>query len=150
MNEKICEIITKLSKEKQKKKLRLFAKLDLNTKLEIFDNHKIIFYNLKNIHKNKYTENSILSYCAFLLSLKKKKKNTTEETIKIIKFKKMKQPKARKKEKLLQYYPLVKQLKQANTSYRDISDYLLKYHKFKISYSTICKLYNKIEKGEIK
>ena len=32
----------------------------------------------------------------------------------------MKQPKARKKEKLLQYYPLVKQLKQTNTSYRDI------------------------------
>lgn len=62
----------------------------------------------------------------------------------------MKQPKARKKEKLLQYYPLVKQLKQANTSYRDISDYLLKYHKFKISYSTVYKLYNKIEKGEIK
>ena len=150
MNEKICEIITKLSKESQNQKLRLFAKLDLNTKLEIFDNHKIIFYNLKNIHKNKDTENSMLSYCAFLLSLDNFQKNTTEETIKIIKFKKMKQPKARKKEKLLQYYPLVKQLKQANTSYKDISDYLLKYHKFKISYSTICKLYNKIEKGEIK
>ena len=45
MNEKICEIITKLSKESQNQKLRLFAKLDLNTKLEIFDNHKIIFYN---------------------------------------------------------------------------------------------------------
>ena len=57
MNEKICEIITKLSKESQNQKLRLFAKLDLNTKLEIFDNHKIIFYNLKNIHKNKDTEN---------------------------------------------------------------------------------------------
>ena len=39
---------------------------------------------------------------------------------------------------------------EVNTSYKDISDYLLKYHKFKISYSTICKLYNKIEKGEIK
>ena len=150
MNEKICEIITKLSKESQNQKLRLFAKLDLNTKLEIFDNHKIIFYNLKNIHKNKDTENSILSYCAFLLSLDNFQKNTTEETIKIIKFKKIKQPKARKKEKLLQYYPLVKQLKQANTSYRDISDYLLKYHKFKISYSTICKLCIKIEKEESK
>ena len=99
MNEKICEIITKLSKESQNQKLRLFAKLDLNTKLEIFNNHKIIFYNLKNIHKNKDTENSILSYCAFLLSLDNFQKNTTEETIKIIKFKKMKQPKARKKEK---------------------------------------------------
>ena len=111
MNEKICEIITKLSKESQNQKLRLFAKLDLNTKLEIFDNHKIIFHTLKNIHKNKDTENSILSYCAFLLSLNNFQKNTTEETIKIIKFKKIKQPKARKKEKLLQYYPLVKQLK---------------------------------------
>ena len=150
MNEKICEIITKLSKESQNQKLRLFAKLDLNTKLEIFDNHKIIFHTLKNIQKNKDAENSMLSYCAFLLSLDNFQKNTTEETIKIIKFKKIKQSKARKKEKLLQYYPLVKQLKQANTSYRDISDYLLKYHKFKISYSTICKLCNKIEKGEIK
>ena len=78
MNEKICEIITNLSKESQNQKLRLFAKLDLNTKLEIFDNHKIIFYNLKNIHKNKDTENSILSYCAFLLSLDNFQKNTTE------------------------------------------------------------------------
>ena len=42
MNEKICEIITKL-KESQNQKLRLFAKLDLNTKLEIFDNHKLFF-----------------------------------------------------------------------------------------------------------
>lgn len=150
MNEKMCETITKLSKESQNQRLRLFAKLDLNTKLEIFNNHKIIFYNLKCIHKNKDTENSILSYCAFLLSLDNFQKNTTEETIKIIKFKKMKQPKTRKKEKLLQYYPLVKQLKQTNTSYRDISDYLLKYHKFKISYSTICKLCNKIEKEESK
>ena len=49
MNEKICEIITKLSKESQNQKLRLFAKIDLNTKLEIFDNHKIIFHTLKNI-----------------------------------------------------------------------------------------------------
>ena len=150
MNEKMCETITKLSKESQNKRLRLFAKLDLNTKLEIFNNHKIIFYNLKNIHKNKDTENSMLSYCAFLLSLDNFQKNTTEETIKIIKFKKIKQPKSRKKEKLLQYYPLVKQLKQANTSYKDISDYLLKYHKFKISYSTIYKLCIKIEKEESK
>ena len=63
MNEKICEIITKLSKESQNKKLRLFAKLDLNTKLEIFDNHKIIFHTLKNIHKNKEQ-----SLCMFPIS----------------------------------------------------------------------------------
>ncbi|MFY4758189.1 hypothetical protein ACOTVP_03630 [Aliarcobacter butzleri] len=145
---KICENITKLNIESQNQKLRLFIKLDLKTKIEIFENHKIIFHKLNN--KNKSIEHSILSYCAFLLSLDNFQKNTTEETIKIIKFKKMKQPKTRKKEKLLQYYPLVKQLKQANTSYRDISDYLLKYHKFKISYSTICKLCNKIEKEESK
>ena len=46
---KICENITKLNIESQNQRLRLFAKLDLNAKLEIFNNHKIIFYNLKNI-----------------------------------------------------------------------------------------------------
>lgn len=144
---KICENITKLNIESQNQKLRLFIKLDLKTKIEIFENHKIIFHKLNN--KNKSIEHSILSYCAFLLSLDNFQKLTNEETIKIIKFNQIKQKKSKLREKAIEYLPIIKQLKQDKKSFRYISEHLLKYYRFKISYSSIRNIYNEIE-GEIK
>jgi hypothetical protein len=51
-----------------------------------------------------------------------------------------------KREKLLGYWAIVRTLKlEQSMSFRDISSYFKKYHKFEVSYSTIRELWIELE-----
>jgi len=152
--------ITKMSEKQQRQVLLFFAKLPMTIRVELFGKHKIVFYKLKQAHLD--TSPSLLSYCALIVVAVSAKNNQTMlqssnflnmsldqildlslEQIQIFKH-----SKARKKqqyEQVLKYWSLVKTLKSQSMSFRDISTYLQKYHRVHISYSTIYKIYKKLE-----
>lgn len=142
---KNCEIITKMNQETQNQMIRTFTKLDISVKVDIFKEQKVIFHKLKNIHF--ITDNSILTYASFVLAIKLIIKNTNQVNLKAIKLRARNAKKQnQKREKLLSYWSVVKTLKlEQNYSFRDISNYLFKYHRFEVSYSLIYQTWNEIE-----
>ena len=140
-----CEIITKMNKETQNQMIRTFIKLDVSVKVDIFKEQKVIFHKLKNIHF--ITDNSILTYASFVLAVEVVIKNTNQVNLKAIKLRtKNAKKQNQKREKLLSYWSVVKTLKlEQNYSFREISDYLLKYHRFEVSYSLVYQTWNEIE-----
>lgn len=138
----ICENITKLTKEFQNQRLRLFSKLDINSKIEIYESKKSIFFKLKDNYKSQ--KNALLDYCSLILSIDDYVKSRSDESIKIKTFDSNKNS-FMKKDKLLQYWPIIKQLKNEGMSFRNISIYLNRYHKLDVSYSLVFKKWNEIE-----
>lgn len=140
-----CEIITKMNQETQNQMIRTFTKLDISVKVDIFKEQKIIFHKLKNIHFS--ADNSILTYASFVLAIKLIISKTDQVNLKAIKLRaKNTKIQNQKREKLLSYWSVVKTLKhEQNYSFREISDYLLKYHRFEVSYSLIYQIWNEIE-----
>jgi len=140
-----CEIITKMNQETQNQMIRTFTKLDISVKVDIFKEQKVIFHKLKNIHF--ITDNSILTYASFVLAIEVVIKNTNQVNLKAIKLRtKNAKKQNQKREKLLSYWSIIKTLKlEQNYSFREISDYLLKYHRFEVSYSLIYQTWNEIE-----
>ena len=59
----------------------------------------------------------------------------------------MQKNKIKKKKKNFKLLVIVKTLKklEQNYSFREISDYLLKYHRFEVSYSLVYQTWNEIE-----
>lgn len=140
-----CEIITKMNQETQNQMIRTFTKLDISVKVDIFKEQKVIFHKLKNIHF--ITDNSILTYASFVLAIKLIISKTDQVNLKAIKLRtKNAKKQNQKREKLLSYWSVIKTLKlEQNYSFREISDYLLKYHRFEVSYSLIYQTWNEIE-----
>lgn len=140
-----CEIITKMNQETQNQMIRTYTKLDISVKVDVFKEQKVIFHKLKNIHF--ITDNSILTYASFVLAIEVVIKNTNQVNLKAIKLRtKNAKKQNQKREKLLSYWSVVKTLKlEQNYSFREISDYLLKYHRFEVSYSLIYQTWNEIE-----
>jgi hypothetical protein len=140
-----CEIITKMNQETQNQMIRTFTKLDISVKVDVFKEQKVIFHKLKNIHF--ITDNSILTYASFVLAIEVVIKNTNRVNLKAIKLRtKNAKKQNQKREKLLSYWSVIKTLKlEQNYSFREISDYLLKYHRFEVSYSLIYQTWNEIE-----
>jgi hypothetical protein len=140
-----CEIITKMNQETQNQMIRTFTKLDISVKVDVFKEQKVIFHKLKNIHF--ITDNSILTYASFVLAIEVVIKNTNQVNLKAIKLRtKNAKKQNQKREKLLSYWSVIKTLKlEQNYSFREISDYLLKYHRFEVSYSLIYQTWNEIE-----
>lgn len=140
-----CEIITKMNQETQNQMIRTFTKLDISVKVDVFKEQKVIFHKLKNI--NFIADNSILTYASFVLAIEVVIKNTNQVNLKAIKLRtKNAKKQNQKREKLLSYWSVVKTLKlEQNYSFREISDYLLKYHRFEVSYSLIYQTWNEIE-----
>lgn len=140
-----CEIITKMNQETQNQMIRTFTKLDISVKVDVFKEQKVIFHKLKNIHF--ITDNSILTYASFVLAIEVVIKNTNQVNLKAIKLRtKNAKKQNQKREKLLSYWSVVKTLKfEQNYSFREISDYLLKYHRFEVSYSLVYQTWNEIE-----
>lgn len=140
-----CEIITKMNQETQNQMIRTFTKLDISVKVDVFKEQKVIFHKLKNIHF--ITDNSILTYASFVLAIEVVIKNTNQVNLKAIKLRtKNAKKQNQKREKLLSYWSIIKTLKlEQNYSFREISDYLLKYHRFEVSYSLIYQTWNEIE-----
>jgi len=140
-----CEIITKMNQETQNQMIRTYTKLDISVKVDVFKEQKVIFHKLKNIHF--ITDNSILTYASFVLAIEVVIKNTNQVNLKAIKLRtKNAKKQNQKREKLLSYWSVVKTLKlEQNYSFREISDYLLKYHRFEVSYSLVYQTWNEIE-----
>jgi hypothetical protein len=125
--------------------IRTYTKLDISVKVDVFKEQKVIFHKLKNIHF--ITDNSILTYASFVLAIKLIISKTDQVNLKAIKLRtKNAKKQNQKREKLLSYWSVVKTLKlEQNYSFREISDYLLKYHRFEVSYSLIYQIWNEIE-----
>jgi hypothetical protein len=125
--------------------IRTYTKLDISVKVDVFKEQKVIFHKLKNIHF--ITDNSILTYASFILAIEVVIKNTNQVNLKAIKLRtKNAKKQNQKREKLLSYWSVIKTLKnEQNYSFREISDYLLKYHRFEVSYSLVYQTWNEIE-----
>ena len=154
------ETLTKMSEKQQRQALLFFARLPLLIRLELFEKHKIVLYKLKQVHLD--ASSSLLSYCALIIVASSSRNDqqmlqsanfpnlTLDEILQLSlhQIQIFKNSKARKKqqyEQVLKYWSLVKTLKSQSMSFRDISTYLQKYHRIHISYSTVYKIYKKLE-----
>ena len=142
--EKIIEGITKYTTEQQNQHLRLFAKVELPMKLQILQLQKPIFHKLKGTHSD--IDNAILTLSSLVLAIDFVAKELNLVNLNAMKLRgKNHKPKI-KREKLLGYWAIVKTLKiDQSMSFRDISSYFKKYHKFEVSYSTIRELWIELE-----
>jgi hypothetical protein len=144
---KNCEIITKMTQEMQNRTIRIFARLDAKTKIVIFQEQKVIFHKIRNVYLD--LDNSLLSYSSFVLATQKIAEKANINAIKLRSS--STKEKSQKREKLLSYWSLIKTLKlDENLSFREISTYLTKYHKFEVSYSLVHKTWNEIQNNLIK
>lgn len=139
-----CETITKMNQDSQNKMLRLFAKVDITTKLKILDHQKQLFHKLKSSFGD--VDNKVLTLSSLILAVEFIIDKLDVVNINAIRFRAKSNKLKVKKEKLLSYWSIVKELKEKeNLSFREISNYFVKYHKFEVSYSTIYELWNQLE-----
>ena len=131
--------ITKFSTEQERKLLCIFAKMDDEVKIDIFHQQKKLFFKLK----KKYKEDSeVIMLASLYIAISK----ISNFDLKILNLKNKHLKKNVKEEKLLEYWSIVKDLKlNKNLSFREIAMFLQKYYKFKISFSTIFKVWKRIE-----
>ena len=140
----ICESITKLNLESQNQRLRLFAKVDITTKLKILTTQKQLFHKLKNTYSD--VDNTILTLSSLILAIDKVVKKLDDVNLNAIKLRSKNNKSKIKRQKILGYWAIVRTLKlEQNMSFRDIATYFAKYHKLEISYSTIYELWTELE-----
>lgn len=141
---KICETITKMNQESQNQKLRLFAKVDISTKVKILEEQKQLFHKLKSFYND--IDNAILTLSSLILAIDLVTSEINDVNLNAIKLRAKNYKFKVKREKLLSYWAIVRTLKiEQNMSFRSISRYFLKYHKLEISHSTIYELWNQLE-----
>ena len=141
---RLFEKITKIDQEAQNQKLRLFAKVDFETKIQILEQQKQIFHKLKTNYSD--IKNEILTFASFILAIDKVVKKLDDVNLNAIKLRGKNNKSKIKRQKVLGYWGIVRTLKlKQNMSFRDIATYFAKYHKFQISYSTIFEMWNEIE-----
>ena len=138
------EKITQRTYESQNQQLRLFARVALPMKLQILQLQKPLFHKLKGTYGD--VDNSALTLASLILAIDSVAKELDDVNLNAIKMRgKNNKPKI-KREKVLGYWAIVRTLKlEQSMSFRDISIYLKKYHKFEVSYSTIYELWNELE-----
>lgn len=145
---KIYETITKQNQESQNQKLRLFAKIDISTKVKILEEQKQLFHKLKNSYQD--VDNAILTLSSLILAIDLVTRKINDVNLNAIKLRAKNYKYKVKREKLLSYWAIVKTLKlEQNMSFRSISKYFLKYHKLDISHSTIYQIWNEIENNNL-
>ena len=141
---RLFEKITKIDQEAQNQKLRLFAKVDFETKIQILEQQKQIFHKLKTNYSD--IKNEILTFASLILAINKVVKKLDDVNLNAIKLRSKNNKSKIKRQKLLSYWAIARTLKlEQNMSFRDIATYFAKYHKFQISYSTIFEMWNEIE-----
>ncbi|TDA68379.1 hypothetical protein E0765_03330 [Sulfuricurvum sp. IAE1] len=160
----IIERLLKVSFEQQSALLRYFSRSDIVTRIKILAEKTNRFHKLR--QENGNSDKSILEYCALITAIKnahdeneslrkKSFRGLKLEEIRILSQKKADQfiRKIKKpdptREKLLGYWAIVRMLKlEQDFSFRQISLYLKKYHRFDVAHSTIFQLWNELEKNE--
>jgi hypothetical protein len=139
-----CETITKLNQECQNQRLRLFAKVDISTKIKILALQKQLFHQLKNTHID--ADNTVLTLSSLILAIDAIEKEFDDVNLKAIKLRAKNSKTKVKRQKVLGYWAIVRTLKlEQNMSFRDIATYFAKYHRLEISYSTIHALWIELE-----
>lgn len=129
--------------------IRLFSKVDYEMKIKILKHQKSLFHKLK--QQNKGRSNEELMLTSLVHAIKEMTLSLDDISLKSFTIRGKNIKSEIKKEKLLSYWAIVKTLREReNMSFRQISKYFLKYHKFEVSYSTIQKTWNKIERKENK
>lgn len=140
----ICESITKLNLESQNQKLRLFSRVDLQTKLKILSSQKQLFHKLKSAYVD--IDNTILTLSTLILAIDTVAKELDHVNFNAIKLRSKNRKSKIKRQKIIGYWAIVQTLRlEQNMSFRDIAIYFKKYHKLEISYSTIYELWNELE-----
>ena len=138
------EIITKMNSNSQNQRLRLFAKVDISTKLKILALQKQQFHQLKNAHRG--IDNVILTLSSLILAIDAIEKEFDDVNLNAIKLRAINSKVKIKRQRILGYWAIVRTLRlDQKMSFRDISVYFHKYHKLKVSYSTIYELWNELE-----
>lgn len=139
-----CEKLTKMNQNSQNQKLRLFAKVDIANKLKILEYQKQLFHKIKSAYSD--VNNIILTFSSLILAIDKFEKEIDSVNLNSIKLKGGKVKGNIKRQKVLGYWAIVRTLKlDQKMSFREISAYFAKYHKLKVSYSTIYELWNELE-----
>ena len=139
-----CETITKLNQECQNQRLRLFAKVDISTKIKILALQKQLFHQLKNTHSD--ADNTVLTLSSLILAIDAIEKEFDDVNLKAIKLRAKNSKTKVKRQKVLGYWAIVRTLKlEQSLSNRHKGRYLPKYHRLEISYSTIHALWIELE-----
>jgi len=142
------EKIIKMNISKQNQLFRIFAKADLLTKLEILKKQKKIFYKLKTRQNN--IDNIILAYSSMVLAILSIKQNINREEYNAKIFKATKFRKSLKRDKILEKWAIIRSLRNdEKLSFRQISAYLRKYHRFNVSYSLIYEIWTQLAEKNI-
>lgn len=141
-----CEKLTKMTIKMQNQKLRLFAKVNIDTKLKIIVLQISIFHKLRNKYKDINKE--VLTFVSLILAIDSILKEIDIVGRNVSKIRARELTKKEKRERVIQYWSIVKSLKEKERmSFREISNYLMKYHKFQVSYSTIYQIWKDLEKN---
>ena len=144
LNTKAIEKITQQSYESQNQHLRFFAKVDLPIKLQILQLQKPFFHKLKSAYID--VDSAVLTLASLILAIDSVAKELDVVNLNAIKLRGKNHKTKVKREKLLGYWAIIRTLKlEQNMSFRDISSYFKKYHKFEVSYSTIYELWTELE-----
>lgn len=139
-----CETITKLNQESQNQRLRLFAKVDISTKLKILALQKQQFHQLKSAYSD--VDNTILTLSSLILAVDSVEKEFDNVNLNVVKLRAINSKVKIKRQRILGYWAIVRTLKlEQNMSFRDIATYFAKYHKIEVSYSTIYEVWNELE-----
>lgn len=142
---KVVENITKQTYESQNQKLRFFARVDLPVKLQILQHQKQLFHKLKSVYGD--VDNAVLTLSSLILAVNTVAKELDDVNINAMKLKGTNGKTKIKRQKIFDYWAIIQTLKnEHNMSFRQISKYFQKYHKFEISHSMIQKTWNEIEK----
>jgi len=139
--------LLKNTDEQQKQTLRGFVKMPLESRIKVFEEQKKSFYSLR--EKQKDTPISILLYSSFVIAINQFSANTEDIDKNIMEIRSNSVRKFAKREKLLAKWALIKELKNIKgLSFRQISNYLKKYHKLDVVHSTVYDLWIEIENNE--
>ena len=142
--ERVLENIIKLSFESQNQRLRLFAKVDITTKLKILQYQKQLFHKLKDVHRDM--DNAALTLASLILAIDTVAKDFDDVNLNAIRLRGRNNKAKIKRQKVIGYWAIVRTLKlEQKMSFRDIATYFAKYHKLEVSYSTIYELWNELE-----
>ena len=146
MSELTLEKCTKMNVDTQNQLLRLFARVDITSKIKVLQQQKALFHQLKSV--NNDVDNAILTLSSLILAVDIVVKELDGVNLNAIKLRGKNNKAKFKRQKLLGYWAIVRTLKlEQRMSFRQISEYFAKYHKLEVSYSTIYDIWNELEKN---
>lgn len=148
MDEVMLERLTKMGHATQNQKLRLFAKVDMKTKLKVLERQKSLFHKLKSLYTD--ADNAMLTLASLILVVDNVAKELGIVNINALKLQGKSVRQKTKRDRLLRYWAIIRTLKlEKNMSFRQVAQYLKKYHKLDVAHSTVYELWSELEVKKI-